>query len=108
MLVLLDREALGPPLPQVARGSTHQVVPTHVRGEPPLEHRAELACAPGMENEVEVVRHHAERVDADVEPAPRLVQQLNERSVVRGPMEDRRTRVPAIEHVQHLVTLRSA
>jgi hypothetical protein len=62
----------------VPAGYVTSVVATHVRSQPPLHHRAELADLFDPGDQVKVIRHHAESEELNCMAIPRLRQKADE------------------------------
>jgi hypothetical protein len=78
-----------------------RVVPANVRRQPPLHHFAELFRLVDSHDQMEMIRHDAERVQMHVVPLPRLLEKVNEPVVLRRRMKHLRAIVPSAQDVSH-------
>lgn len=88
MLVLLNRGTLIAALPDVPATVVVPMVAANVAGEPPLHDRAEGGRGFRLQDEVEVVRHHAEAEQRDGELLLRAGEQVAEGPVVGSFVKD--------------------
>jgi DNA invertase Pin-like site-specific DNA recombinase len=95
----LDREALEPPLPDVAARAVAAMIPPHVRRHQPLHPAREVAVRTRPDDQVEVIRHQTPRDNPHRHALARRDHQLHKRRVVVRVVEHLRPRVAAVEHV---------
>ena len=107
MFVILDGERLEPPLPDMPRGSIVPMISADVRRHQPLHPSTQIAIAMRPQDQMEVVRHQAQTRYPQREALTRVSDQVQERLVVFGLMEDLRPPIAPIDHVIAIPTHRS-
>ena len=100
MIVLLDGKGLEPSLPHMAAGLIMLMVPSHMRGQQPVQKLAQLPIPPWPEGQVKMIGHQAIGEDAHGHTIGRVAQQREKGGVVFRLPEDLGPCIPPIDDVR--------
>ena len=101
MMVLLNRETLEAPLPDMAMTPVMPMIATDVTGHPPLHEGTEAISGDGRDHEMKMVGHHAETQDVDRMLGFGHAEQLKEGRLVGVFMEDVDATIVTVQHDRH-------
>lgn len=97
VMVLLNRETLEAPLPDMAMTAVVPMIAPDMTGHPPLHEGTERARGGGLHDEVKMIGHQADAEELDGVGGFRGGEQVEKGGVIAVLVEDRGTPVPPIE-----------
>jgi hypothetical protein len=99
MVILLDRKAFKPALPDVATASIKTMITADMTGHSPLHEGAQRLGGSGLNHQMKMIRHEAEGQKRDRKFGPGFAEEIGETPVILTVMENLGTAVTPVNNV---------